>query len=118
MQSKILREMQRSIVTRFLDTIILGELRRSGPLSGYDVMDFVQVKFGFLVSPGTVYALLYSMERKGLLKGACAQTKRTYALTDKGTETIDTILESKDEIQMFMKTVLTADQALSKLQSL
>ena len=117
MQSKVLKEMKRSMVTSFLDTIILVELRNSSPLSGYDIMGFVHKKFGFLISPGTAYALLYSMERKGLVKGACAQTKRTYTLTDKGTETIDAILESKDEIQMFMKTILAVDQTFSRLLS-
>ncbi|MCJ7559895.1 PadR family transcriptional regulator [Candidatus Bathyarchaeota archaeon] len=117
MQNKTLKEMERRMVTSFLDTIVLVELKNSSHLSGYDAMDFVHKKFGFLVSPGTVYALLYSMERKGLLKGAWAQTKRTYTLTYKGTETIDAILESKDEIQMFMKTILAVDQTFSRLLS-
>jgi len=87
---------------RFLDTIVLAELKNSVPLSGYDVLDFVHKKFGFLISPGTIYALLYAMERKGLVKGSYAQTKRIYTLTDEGTETIDSILRSKDEIHKFI----------------
>jgi DNA-binding PadR family transcriptional regulator len=103
LQSEILKEMKRSMVTNFLDTIILAELKNSAPLSGYDVLDFVYKKFGFLISPGTIYALLYAMERKGLVKGSYAQTKRVYTLTDKGTETIHVILRSKDEIQRFIE---------------
>ncbi|MCJ7634375.1 PadR family transcriptional regulator [Candidatus Bathyarchaeota archaeon] len=105
MQSEILKEMERSMVMRFLDTIILAELKNSGPLSGYDVLDFMHKKFGFLISPGTIYALLYSMERTGLVKGSYAQTKRMYTLTGKGTETIDDILGSKEEIFRFMRTL-------------
>ena len=107
MQSKILKKMQRSIVTNFLDTIILAELKKSGPLSGYDLMDSVHRKFDFLISPGTVYSLLYSMERKGLVKGVRAQTKRMYVLTDKGVETINGILMSKEEIQGFIRICIS-----------
>jgi DNA-binding PadR family transcriptional regulator len=103
LQSKILKEMKRTMVTNFLDTIILAELKNSSPLSGYDILDFVYKKFGFLISPGTIYALLYAMERKGLVNGSYSQTKRVYTLTDKGTETIHAILRSKDEIQKFIE---------------
>ena len=103
MQSEILKEMKRTMVTNFLDTIILAELKNSSPLSGYDLLDFVYKKFGFLISPGTIYALLYAMERKGLVNGSYSQTKRVYTLTDKGAETIDAILGSKDEIRKFIE---------------
>jgi DNA-binding PadR family transcriptional regulator len=102
LESKILKEMQRSMVKFFLDIIILAELRNSDPVSGYDVMDFVHKKFGFLISPGTVYSVLYSMERKGLIKCAGIQTKRVYALNEKGAEKIDALSNSKEEIQRFM----------------
>jgi DNA-binding PadR family transcriptional regulator len=103
LQSEILKEMKRTMVTNFLDTIILAELKNSSPLSGYDLLDFVYKKFGFLISPGTIYALLYAMERKGLVNGSYSQTKRVYTLTDKGTETIHAILRSKDEIRKFIE---------------
>jgi DNA-binding PadR family transcriptional regulator len=90
------------MVKNFLDVIILTELRNANPIGGYDIMDFVQKKFGFLVSSGTVYSMLYSMERKGLIKCAGAQTKRVYALTEKGSEKIIALLNSKEEIQRFM----------------
>ena len=102
MESKILKEMQRRMVKDFLDIIILAELRNSNPVSGYDILDFVQRKFGFLVSPGTVYSLLYSMERKGLVKCASTQAKRVYALTEKGAENIIALSNFKEEIQRFM----------------
>jgi DNA-binding PadR family transcriptional regulator len=102
LESKILKEMQRHMVKNFLDIIILAELRNANPIGGYDIMDFVQRKFGFLVSSGTVYSTLYSMERKGLVKCAGTQAKRVYALTEKGSEKIVALLNSKEEIQRFM----------------
>ena len=100
--SKILKEMRRRMVKDFLDIIILAELRNTNSIGGYDIMDFIQRKFGFLVSPGTVYSMLYSMERKGLIKCAGTQAKRVYALTEKGAEKIIALLNSKEEIQRFL----------------
>ena len=107
LESEILKEMQRDMVKNFLDTIILAELRNSSALSGYDIIEFIHKKFGILISSGTVYALLYSMERKGLIKSTLAQRKRVYALTDKGRETINAISKSKEEIQRFMKICIS-----------
>ena len=115
LKSNVLKEMQRSMVSDFLETIILAKLRNSVPLSGYDVIEFIHRKFGFLISAGKVYSLMYSMERKGLLSGIDVKTKRTYTLTDKGVETINAILESKVEIQMFMRALLMVDQAIPSL---
>jgi DNA-binding PadR family transcriptional regulator len=117
LKSNVLKEVQRSLVMSFLDTIILAELRNPIPLGSYDIIEFVHRKFGFLISPGTIYSLMYSMERKGLLRGVEVQAKRTYTLTDKGVETINAILESRVEIQMFMRAILAVDQAIPSLLS-
>ena len=106
MERKILKEMHRDIIKNFLDRIILAKLRNSSPLSGYDIMEFIHEKFGILVSPGTVYAVLYSMERKGLIKGELTEGKRVYVLTSQGTDTIRAILKLEEEIQGFMRTIL------------
>jgi DNA-binding PadR family transcriptional regulator len=109
--------MQRSMVKSFLDIIILTKLRNSVPLSCYDFIEFVPKKYGFLISPGTVYSLMYSMERKGLLRGIEVQAKRKYTLTDKGVETINVILEAKVQIQLFMGAILDVDKAIPSLLS-
>jgi DNA-binding PadR family transcriptional regulator len=84
-----------------------GELQ-NGPISGYDVISFIHNKFGFLASSGTVYSLLYSLERNGLVEGAWIERKRVYKLIEKGGQTIQTILNSQDKIKGFMTTVLKA----------
>jgi DNA-binding PadR family transcriptional regulator len=90
-----------------MDTIIMAELQ-NGPISGYDVISYIHTKFGFLVSSGTVYSLLYSLERNGLVEGVWIERKRVYKLTEKGEQTIETILNSQDKIKSFMTTVLKA----------
>ncbi len=101
----MLKNMHERIVKNFMDIIVLAELRNSS-LSGYDVISFIHNKFHLLVSSGTVYSLLYSMERKGLIEGKWNERKRVYKLTDKGEKTINSILSANDKIQMFVNQLL------------
>jgi len=97
LESEILDKMHRRIVQNFLDVVILLELRKRS-MSGYDVISFVHNKFGMLLSSGTVYSYLYSLERDGLIKGEYSQRKRVYTLTERGKETAKAYLNAKDKI--------------------
>jgi len=94
--------MHERIIKNFMDIIILAELR-NGPISGYDVISFIHNKFHLLVSLGTVYSLLYSLERNGLIEGTWNERKRVYKLTEKGKKTI---LNANDKIQNFITALL------------
>jgi DNA-binding PadR family transcriptional regulator len=50
-------------------------------------------------------SLLYSFERNELIEGTWIERKRVYKLTDKGSKTIGTILNSQDKIKGFMSTI-------------
>jgi DNA-binding PadR family transcriptional regulator len=105
LERKVLKEMHERIIKNFMDIIILAGLK-TGPLSGYDVISFIHNKFHLLVSSGTVYSLLYSLERNGLIEGTWNERKRVYRLTEKGEETIETILGASDKIQNFIASLL------------
>ncbi|MEM3725755.1 MAG: PadR family transcriptional regulator [Candidatus Bathyarchaeia archaeon] len=105
LEGKILKKMHERIIKNFMDIIILAELR-NGPLSGYDVISFIHNKFHLLVSSGTVYSLLYSLERNGLIEGVWDERKRVYKLTEKGQKTIETILSANDKIKNFITSLL------------
>jgi len=92
-----------------LDVLVLAELR-NGPMSGYDVIAFIHNKFRLLVSSGTVYSLLYSLERDGLIMGSWNQRKRVYKLTEKGEETIKAIMQANDKIQFLVTNLLKMQQ--------
>ena len=53
-------------------------------MSGYDLITYIYDRFEVLLSPGTVYPLLSSMEREGLIEGFQRNRKRVYKLTKKG----------------------------------
>jgi DNA-binding PadR family transcriptional regulator len=98
--------MHRRIVKSFMDLLILSELRNA-PMSGYDIIAYIHNKFGILVSSGTVYSLLYSMERDGLIRGIWAKRKRVYELSEKGEQNIEAILNANDKIKSLITNLLT-----------
>ena len=104
-EARIIKKMHERVIKNFMDTIIMSELQ-NGPISGYDVISYIHTRFGFLVSSGTVYSLLYSLERNGLVDGVWIERKRVYRLTEKGAQTIETILSAQDKIRSFMSTIL------------
>lgn len=90
-----------------MDIMILIELNNKGvPMSGYDIIHFVHRRFNILLSSGTVYALLYSMEREGLIKGKWGWRKRVYVLTEKGNEAAKEVVDGCDEILSLVKQIL------------
>ena len=105
LEKEVLREMRERIVKGFIDVVVMAELR-NGPMSGYDVIGLIHKRFGILVSSGTIYSLLYSMEREGLIRGTFSRRKRIYSLTDKGRKNIEIVLNANDVIQRFVTKVL------------
>jgi DNA-binding PadR family transcriptional regulator len=105
MEARILKDMHERIIKSFMDIIVLSELR-NGPMSGYDVISYIHNRFRLLVSSGTVYSLLYSLERDGLIEGRWNERKRVYTLTEKGKKTIETILHANNKIKSFLLNLM------------
>jgi DNA-binding PadR family transcriptional regulator len=101
-------DIETRVVKNFLDIIILIEMKKHGNLSGYDVTAFINNKFGKILSPGTVYAALYLMERKGLLAGECDGRKTVYKLTEDGEQVIGTMMQDfNQQMTGFVRKFLT-----------
>jgi len=105
LSTKIVEKLHKKVIKSFMDIIILSELKNS-PMSGYDVISHVHKKYGILMSSGTVYSLVYSMERNGLIKARWNQRKRVYILTEKGEQNINVITKANKEIQSFLRNML------------
>jgi len=105
LETAVLKRMHGRIIKNFMDVLILAELRKR-PMSGYNVIEFIHNKFELLVSSGTVYSLLYSLEREKLIEGKWNERKRVYVLTEKGEKTIKAILNANDQIEGFMASLL------------
>jgi DNA-binding PadR family transcriptional regulator len=98
------KEIETRLVKDFLDILILVEMKKRTCLTGYDVIDFVNKKFGDMLSPGTVYSTIYSIERKGFIKGDSNGRKTVYKLTSIGNDVLTRIKDSRQEMTQFMET--------------
>jgi len=83
---------------------------REGETSGYGILTYFHREFDFLVSAGTVYSILYSMERGGLIKARSEDRRRIYSLTIKGKATIKAIHESSEVLENFFANLLRQDE--------
>jgi DNA-binding PadR family transcriptional regulator len=106
-EKEISLEMRKRLVKSFMDIIILRELKTRGALSGYDVIAYIHKKFDLLVSPGTAYALLYSMQRKGLIENTVESCKKVYKITEKGRKMLDSILRREEEIRHLVNSIFS-----------
>ncbi|XHH07533.1 MAG: PadR family transcriptional regulator [Candidatus Bathyarchaeia archaeon] len=104
-KSKILDELNERVIKSFLDIVVMSKLKTEA-LSGYDFIAYINRRFDILISAGTVYSLLYSLERKQLIEGSGEERGRTYKLTKKGNETIDIILKENRQIEAFLANLL------------
>jgi len=97
-------KLRRRMIKNFMDVLILTEMKTRS-LSGYDVISLIHRRFDVLVSSGTVYSLLYSLERDGLIKGIENRGKRVYVLTERGEQDIKVIARANEEIQNFLRNI-------------
>jgi len=107
LEPDIFEELRERIVRDFLDIAVLAELKKGRPMSGYDVIGFLNEKFRLVMSSGTVYNTLYALERDGVIEGQQRGKKRVYRLTDKGDGRISAILDSYEKIEKVMTSICT-----------
>jgi DNA-binding PadR family transcriptional regulator len=96
------QDIENRIVKFFLDLVVLVALKNQNGLTGYDIMIGAKKRFDTLVSPGAIYPILYSLERKGLVKGVSDGKKTSYVLSDKGEEYLNVFKGSRKELTEFM----------------
>ena len=103
-RKKLLSQLRKRTVRNFMDILILSELRRA-PMSGYDVITSIFERFNFLPSSGSVYSLLYALERAGLIEGGWNGRKRIYTLTSKGEEMSESTTTIYDKIESLITNI-------------
>ena len=105
MITKTTEKLHKRVIKSFMDVIIMSELK-DGSMSGYDVISYIHKRFDILMSSGTVYNLLYSLERDGLIKSIQNQRKRVFMLTEQGEQKIEAIAKSNGKVENFLRTLL------------
>jgi len=95
--SRTIKDIQYDLIKLFMKGIILSKLSKC-PVGGYDLIKFFHEKHKVLLSPGTIYSCLYSMERSNLIEVNYSEEKRTYRLTAKGKQLLEEFRKSKQTI--------------------
>lgn len=105
MKGKVFVEMRERIFKNFLDIIILKKLKKNPSIGGYDIITIFHRKFNMLLSSGSVYSVLYRLERQGLVNGTKTSEKRVYKLTKKGEEKIKSLPRQRKNIENLLKSI-------------
>jgi DNA-binding PadR family transcriptional regulator len=100
-------DVRKRVLKNFLDVIILRELENNDSLSGYNLIAIIHKKFDLLMSPGTTYALLYSLERKGLIEASIKNGRRVYRLSQRGQKALLDISKHEKEIEWIIKSIFS-----------
>jgi DNA-binding PadR family transcriptional regulator len=108
LEREIVDGIHRRLLKEFMDVVIMGKMRNMD-VNGYNIITYLHKEFDFLVSSGTIYSVLYSMERDGLIKGKRVNRKRIYTLTRKGEATIKTIRDTSDVFENFLARLLKTE---------
>jgi len=104
-KNKVAMQLYERLVKNFMDVIVLKELGKGNSIGAHEIRVLIYKRFHVLVSSGTIYSLLYSMERDGFIEGIIEGRKRVYRLTDKGKGTLENISESSDNIILLIKSI-------------
>jgi len=83
----------KNLVKAFLDMIVLSMLNGQ-PEHGYKIIADLHKIFGVLLSPGTLYPLLYRLESEKLLKVKEIKRRKLYDLTPLGRKKVSNVIRS------------------------
>ena len=77
-------EIDLRLINDFMDIIILKLIKKNSGANGYRLSKLVHQDYHLMVSAGTIYSVVYSLERHGLIKGSQEGRGRGYKLTKQG----------------------------------
>jgi DNA-binding PadR family transcriptional regulator len=103
---KTIKEYLKQIISTTLDVLIIANFKEES-FSVYDVTEYIKKQFNVVLSSGTLYSTVYTMERQGLLQAFYGNRKRLFKATPKGLHRTNLILQSK-EIAAVAKTIAAA----------
>ena len=108
-----MQNLRRRLISSFMDLLIIKELTRKD-LSGYDIVRIIRDRFHVLMGTGSVYTLLYRLEREGIIKSFWNGKRRLYSLTNKGDTIAKTTLKFYYKIEQFISSHLILEEKALK----
>ena len=101
--SSLVQKAEEAVIKKSLDIIILS-IVNDNPSSGYGILKIIYKNFNVKLSAGTIYTLLYSLEREGLLDVSLKGRVHYYILTNKGKERPQLILTAQNRLKKIDNT--------------
>jgi len=84
-----MRKIRKRVLTACLDVAIMAQLSERRFLSATNIISVFRKRYNIQLSAGTVYPVLYALERDGKIKRIpYYRAKRLFVLTSKGKEEI------------------------------
>ena len=91
----------------YLKIYVMKELSKGGK-TGYELMNSVESSTGFhKPSPGTIYPLLNSLKKNGMVKISEDKNKKIYSLTKKGEEMLSALIKERKGYMNSIIEILT-----------
>jgi DNA-binding PadR family transcriptional regulator len=101
-RAEIKQQFIKRLVTNFFDIIVLASYQNQ-PFNGSEVIQLIEKKFNVKLSAGAVHSILYSMERKQLLKSVVEGSRRVYTVSKMGKLMLEVVTNEKDTREFMMK---------------
>jgi len=97
-----------------LEAIILSLLQRK-PMCGTDIIKIIHLEFNVLLSPGTIYPLLHSLKKKGLLTFRKWGKATTYAPTEDAKLKIRSIVDEHIQARKLLNHYLQQEATIEEV---
>jgi len=114
------KEVSTKLTKGLLDLIIL-QFVSTQPMHGYEIITKIRKNFGVYFGPSTVYPLLNTLEKKGLVKSEwnmnTERPRKVYSLTSDGQNMLDFTEESLNLICRKIGTQTNTETMESSVQS-
>jgi len=110
LEAEVYARVKGKCVKNALDLIILAILQdRSWGLSGYDFIGLIYNFFDIMVSPGTLYPVLFSLQKKGLVHVEFRGKKRVYYPALKGEKNVESLIncfiDANNQLNEFLRNI-------------
>jgi DNA-binding PadR family transcriptional regulator len=84
----------------------MSQLSERGVLSATNIISVFKKRYNIQLSAGTVYPVLYALEREGNIRRLPNRRKKFYVLTSKGEETIKNMRGNVGELNKMINELL------------
>ena len=91
---KVILKVRKRVLTACLDVAIMAQLSERRVLSATNIISIFKKRYNIQLSAGTVYPVLYALERDGNIQRLPNRRKKLYVLTSRGKETIENFREN------------------------